>query len=64
MHAGMWSVGVPIVTASDGDEYPTDPNAVLPLARPYMCSDEKAIALMGLQWHNYWPELVLSLIHI
>lgn len=44
MHAGMWSVGVPIVTAAYGDEYPTDPNSVLPLARPYMCSDEKAIA--------------------
>ena len=28
------------------------------LARPYMCSDEKAIALMGLQWHNSWPEFV------
>ena len=54
MHAGMWSVGVPIVTAAYGDEYPTDPNSVLPLARPYMCSDEKAIALMGLQWHNSW----------
>ena len=24
MHAGMWSVGVPIVTAAYGDEYPTD----------------------------------------
>lgn len=58
MHAGMWSVGVPIVTAAYGDEYPTDPNSVLPLARPYMCSDEKAIALMGLQWHNSWPEFV------
>ena len=23
-----------------------------------MCSDEKAIALMGLQWHNSWPEFV------
>ena len=47
MHAGMWSVGVPIVTAAYGDEYPTDPNSVLPLARPYMCSDEKAIAPDG-----------------
>lgn len=58
MHAGMWSVGVPIVTAAYGDEYPVSPNAVLPLARPYVCSDGKAIALMGLQWHNSWPEFV------
>ncbi|MEG0376598.1 MAG: CaiB/BaiF CoA-transferase family protein [Raoultibacter sp.] len=58
MHAGMWSAGVPVVTAAYGDEYPVSPNAVLPLARPYECADGKSVALMGLKWHESWPEFV------
>ena len=55
MHAGMWSVGFPIVSAAYGDQYPTDPATVLPLARPYTCGDGKVISLMGLNWDVNWP---------
>lgn len=61
MHAGMWSVGFPIVSSAYGDQYPTDPKTVLPLAQPYACKDGKVIALMGLTWHVYWPEFVKAL---
>ncbi|MBU9726241.1 CaiB/BaiF CoA transferase family protein [Diplocloster modestus] len=58
MHAGMWSANVPVVSSIYGDQYPTDPNTVHPLAKPYLCKDGKWIGLMGLDWQRTWPVFV------
>lgn len=55
MHAGMWTANFPIVSSLYGDEYPTDPATVLPLARVYECKDHKFISLMGLNFQACWP---------
>lgn len=55
MHAGMWTANFPILSAAYGDQYPTDPATVLPLAKVYECKDGKLISLMGLNFQMYFP---------
>ena len=58
--SAIWTAGVPIMTSTYGDPYPTPKTVQLPTAQPYECADGKWVYLMG----NDWPTAIDGLCQI